>query len=83
MKEGHMPDRKPNEAKPWEPRLEKEPVFNPFASPVSRELEPEETPQVDEEPAIEKDELSLDAGETARERVTNEPPTTPLRPAER
>ena len=74
-----MPDRNPNDTKPWQPRVEKEPVFNPFASPVDPNLEPQDSPQVDEEPQIEREERALDAEESARERSPPRPrkPITP------
>jgi len=28
-----------DEAKPWQPTIEREPEFNPFANPIDRELE--------------------------------------------
>jgi hypothetical protein len=78
-----MPNRNPKETKPWEPRLEKEPIFNPFATPVDPSLEPEESPEVTEETEIERNELSLDAGETARERIDPSVPRAPITPAEK
>ena len=34
-----MTTKRKDEVKPWQPKMEREPEFNPFANPLDRELE--------------------------------------------
>ena len=57
-----MTTKRKDEVKPWQPKMEREPEFNPFANPLDRELE---NPRPLEESESEEGESAQNTGGAA------------------